>query len=77
MAPDKLLAADLWVRDLGKPGPLAGAGVVVINPPFGVVDHLKAALPWLANLMDQSPDDEETESGWRLVSPDEAPDQLA
>ncbi len=61
MAPDKLLAADLWVRDLSKPGPLAGAGVVVINPPFGVVDHLKAALPWLANLMDQSPDDEDIE----------------
>ncbi|MBI1359448.1 MAG: 23S rRNA (adenine(2030)-N(6))-methyltransferase RlmJ [Alphaproteobacteria bacterium] len=74
MAPDKLLAADLWVRDPGRPGPLAGAGLVVLNPPFGLTEHLKAALPWLANLMDQSSDDEEIESGWRLVSPEAEPD---
>jgi 23S rRNA (adenine2030-N6)-methyltransferase len=68
VAPDKLLVADLWVRTAG-PGPLSAAGVVIVNPPFGVADHLKALLPWLANLLDQAPDDEPSGAGWRLVSP--------
>ena len=68
MAPDKLLAADLWVRTAG-PGPLSAAGVVIVNPPFGLADHLKVALPWLANLMDQTSDGEPAASGWRLASP--------
>lgn len=76
MAPDKLLAADLWVKAIG-PGPLSAAGVVVVNPPFGLADRLKAALPWLANLLDQTPDDDPPEGGWRLLSPDPASDQLA
>jgi 23S rRNA (adenine2030-N6)-methyltransferase len=66
VAPEKLLLADLWVREIG-PGPLSGAGVVIVNPPFGVAAHLRAALPWLAELMAQGPG-----AGWRIESPAEA-----
>ncbi len=66
VAPDKLLVADLWVRELG-PGPLSGAGIVIANPPFGVAEHLKAVLPWLTKLMEQGPG-----AGWRLETPAEA-----
>lgn len=69
IAPDKLLAADLWVREVGQ-GPLAGAGIIIVNPPYGVADHLRAALPWLSNLMDQTPDDQQSGAGWRLEAPD-------
>ena len=34
MQPEKLLMADLWVREIVEPGPLCGAGVVVVNPPL-------------------------------------------
>jgi 23S rRNA (adenine2030-N6)-methyltransferase len=68
IAPDKLLVADLWVRTIGE-GPLSGAGVVIANPSFGVAEHLKAALPWLAKLMDQTPDEQPSGAGWRLESP--------
>jgi 23S rRNA (adenine2030-N6)-methyltransferase len=71
VAPDKLLAADLWVRALND-GPLAGAGIVIANPPFGVAAHLKAALPWLAKVMDQTPAGQKPQSGWRLETPSEA-----
>jgi 23S rRNA (adenine2030-N6)-methyltransferase len=70
LAPDKLLAVDLWVRAI-RDGPLAGAGVVIANPPFGVADHLKAALPWLAEVMDQTQGGK-SEAGWRLETPSEA-----
>jgi len=68
VAPDKLLVADLWVRAVGE-GPLSGAGVVIANSPFGVREHLHTALPWLANLMDQTPDEQPSGAGWRLESP--------
>jgi 23S rRNA (adenine2030-N6)-methyltransferase len=73
VAPDKLLVADLWVRKIGE-GPLSAAGVVIANPPFGVAGHLRAALPWLANLMDQTPDEDSSGAGWRLEAPTETPD---
>lgn len=71
IAPDKLLVADLWVRAIGH-GPLSAAGVVIANPPFGVAEHLRAALPWLAGLMDQTPEGAASEAGWRLETPSEA-----
>lgn len=64
--PAKVLAADLWVRAVGE-GKLAGAGVVIANAPFGVADHLRAALPWLADLMRQGDG-----AGWRVETPAEA-----
>lgn len=70
LSPEKLLVADLWVRPIG-PGPLGGAGVMIVNPPYGLAEHLRVALPWLSNLMDQTPDEvEPTGAGWRLVSPE-------
>lgn len=70
--PEKLLLVDLWVRDIG-PGPLAGAGVVIINPPYGLREHLDAAIPWLCNLLDQAPDGE-TGAAWRVTGPAEVPE---
>jgi 23S rRNA (adenine2030-N6)-methyltransferase len=68
--PEKVLVADLWVRELGLPGPLAGAGVVIVNPPYGLREQLEILLPWLADLMDQTPDGEDSAAGWRLLSPE-------
>ncbi len=64
--PDKLLVVDLWVREIG-PGSLSGAGVVIVNPPFGVADHLRAAMPWLCELMAKGDG-----AGWRVETPSEA-----
>lgn len=61
--PEKILVADLWVRAIGE-GKLAGAGVVIANAPFGVSEHLRAALPWLCDLMKQGDG-----AGWRVESP--------
>jgi 23S rRNA (adenine2030-N6)-methyltransferase len=66
IAPEKLLVADLWVRAMGE-GKLAGAGIVIANAPYGVEGHLRAALPWLSNLMKQSEG-----AGWRLEAASEA-----
>ncbi len=65
LPPDKLLVVDLWVRALGA-GPLAGAGLVLVNPPYGLEENLAVALPWLADVLDQSPNPAQPESGWRL-----------
>jgi 23S rRNA (adenine2030-N6)-methyltransferase len=63
VAPDKLLVADMWVRKIGE-GPLSAAGVVIANPPFGLAEHLRVALPWLTKLMAQAPG-----AGWRIEAP--------
>lgn len=65
LAPEKLMVADLWVRALGS-GSLAGAGLVILNPPFGLAEKLANVLPWLADTLDQSPNKSKPESGWRL-----------
>lgn len=59
--PEKILRADLWVRDLDQEGKLAGAGVMVINPPYTLEADLLAALPWLCATLRQ-----DEEAGWRL-----------
>ncbi|WP_421790704.1 23S rRNA (adenine(2030)-N(6))-methyltransferase RlmJ [Hyphobacterium sp.] len=59
--PEKLLRADLWIRDLESEGKLAGAGVVVINPPYTLEKQLLALLPWLAETLAQGEG-----AGWRL-----------
>ncbi len=68
LSAEKILVVDLWVRAIGA-GPLAGAGLVVVNPPFGVEENLRAAMPWLANLMDQTRDEESSQAGWRIERP--------
>ncbi|WP_420433748.1 23S rRNA (adenine(2030)-N(6))-methyltransferase RlmJ [Hyphobacterium sp.] len=60
-SPEKVLRADLWVRDLESEGKLAGAGVVVINPPYTLEEQLLALLPWLAETLAQGEG-----AGWRM-----------
>jgi 23S rRNA (adenine2030-N6)-methyltransferase len=59
--PEKVLRADLWVREPGREGKLAGAGVVVVNPPYTLEADLLACLPWLASTLAQ-----DEGAGWRL-----------
>jgi len=61
LAPEKILRADLWIRDLASEGKLAGAGVVVINPPWTLEEQLTEALPWLADTLAQGDG-----YGWRV-----------
>ena len=58
---DAFLRADLWVRALGQPGKLAGAGLIFLNPPYGVRESLEAVLPALAETLAQGDG-----AGWRL-----------
>ena len=59
--PEQILRADLWVRELGGEGKLAGAGVVVVNPPYTLEADLAALLPWLCETLKQGDG-----AGWRL-----------
>jgi len=59
--PEKVLRADLWVRDLEAEGKLAGAGVVILSPPFTLEAQLLALLPWLAETLATGEG-----AGWRL-----------
>ena len=59
--PEKILRADLWVRELEAEGKLAGAGVIVINPPYTLEEQLLTLLPWLADTLKQGDG-----AGWRL-----------
>ncbi|TGY88978.1 23S rRNA (adenine(2030)-N(6))-methyltransferase RlmJ [Marinicauda algicola] len=59
--PEKILRADLWVRDLESEGKLAGAGVMVVNPPYTLEQDLLVVLPWLCDLFRQGEG-----AGWRL-----------
>jgi 23S rRNA (adenine2030-N6)-methyltransferase len=59
--PEKILRADLWVRDLASEGKLAGAGVVVVNPPFTLEEKLLGLMPWLADTLAQGDG-----YGWRV-----------
>ncbi|MBR9824733.1 MAG: 23S rRNA (adenine(2030)-N(6))-methyltransferase RlmJ [Alphaproteobacteria bacterium] len=61
LAPEKILRADLWIRDLASEGKLAGAGVVVINPPWTLEEKLLATMPWLADTLAQGDG-----YGWRV-----------
>ncbi len=69
LPPEKLLMADLWVKEVVEPGPLCGAGVVVVNPPYGLSDALLTVLPWLTELLAQG-----RGAGWRLNMPELALD---
>lgn len=59
--PEKVLRADLWVRDLEAEGKLAGAGVVILNPPYTLEAQLLELLPWLAETLATGEG-----AGWRL-----------
>lgn len=49
----KRLVAELHVREARPEGGLAGSGLVVINPPFGLNDDLEAILPALCERLSQ------------------------
>ncbi len=68
-SPEKLLLADMWVQEVVEPGPLCGAGVVVVNPPYGLDAALLKLLPWLTDTLMQGKG-----AGWRLNTPELAVD---
>lgn len=55
-----LLRAALWVDTPRGEGRLSGSSLLIINPPFGLEDELRAALPPLAQRLSAG------EAGWRL-----------
>jgi 23S rRNA (adenine2030-N6)-methyltransferase len=65
LAPDRLLLVDQWVRTPAPDGPLGGAGLIVVNPPYGLHDRLEALMPWLTAAME----DRRGEGGFRLAIP--------
>lgn len=57
----QMLRADIWL-DAPKPeGKLSGSSVLLINPPFGLEDELRSALPSLAQRLSAT-------GGWRLMT---------
>lgn len=62
-AAPKLLRAELRVHPADDPGRLAGSGLAIANPPWGLEDDLRELLPWLAGQLAQS------QGGWRLDWP--------
>jgi 23S rRNA (adenine2030-N6)-methyltransferase len=54
------LRADLWVAKPQMEGRLVASSVFLINPPFGLREALKDALPFLAEALTKG------QSGWRL-----------
>ncbi|MBS7662276.1 23S rRNA (adenine(2030)-N(6))-methyltransferase RlmJ [Pseudomonas lalucatii] len=59
----KLLRAELLVHSPDDPARLAGSGLAIANPPWGLEDELRQLLPWLAEHLAQG------EGGWRLDWP--------
>jgi 23S rRNA (adenine2030-N6)-methyltransferase len=45
---ERVLRVESWVRTPGGTGPLAGAGLLVVNPPWRLADMAGAAMPALA-----------------------------
>ncbi len=68
---EKVVLADLWVKEIVEPGPLCGAGVVIVNPPYGLEDALMKVLPWLTELLQQGDG-----AGWRVNSPEPIPEEV-
>lgn len=54
------LRADLWVGTPQREGKLVGSSVFLINPPYGLSDALKEALPFLSEALTKG------QSGWKL-----------
>ena len=56
----QMLRADLWTAAPTSESRLVGSSLLLINPPFGLEEALKEALPFLANALTKG------QSGWRL-----------
>ncbi len=52
---DKLYAAELRVAPVRETGPLAGAGLIVLNPPFTLPDAAALLLPFLSERLSRGP----------------------
>jgi 23S rRNA (adenine2030-N6)-methyltransferase len=57
----RLLRIEQWTRTPGGDGPLAGAGLVVMNPPWRLDEDCRAALPALTDRLADG-----AGSGWRV-----------
>lgn len=57
-----LLAIDLWVRRVTEDGPLPGAGLVVINPPWTLAAEMDRLMPWFSAVLAQGEG-----AGWRVA----------
>lgn len=55
------LRADLWIAAPTREGRMVGSSVFLINPPFGLHEGLREALPFLADALTKG------QSGWRLA----------
>jgi 23S rRNA (adenine2030-N6)-methyltransferase len=51
----RILRIEQWIRAPGGDGPLAGAGMLVVNPPWTLHDDLAAVMPELAGLLADGP----------------------
>lgn len=56
------LRADLWTAAITPEGKLVGSSIFLINPPYGLEDTLREALPFLADALTKG------QSGWRLIT---------
>ncbi|MDX2288103.1 MAG: 23S rRNA (adenine(2030)-N(6))-methyltransferase RlmJ [Hyphomicrobiaceae bacterium] len=53
---EKVVAVDLVVDRPSATDRLNGCGIVIVNPPFGLLPHLMDALPWLTARLARSAD---------------------
>ena len=56
----EMLRADFWVAPPQREGKLLGSSLFLVNPPYGLKDALREALPFLADALTKG------QSGWRL-----------
>ncbi len=56
------LRADLWTAAVTAEGKLVGSSIFLINPPYGLEEALRQALPFLADALTKG------QSGWRLIT---------
>lgn len=47
----RLIAIEQWIRAPGGDGPLAGAGMLLVNPPYTLAGEIEAVLPELTDLL--------------------------
>ena len=57
----KILRAELRVKSMSNTGGLAGSGVIIVNPPWRLVDELNTLLPWLDRTLSQ-----DSGHGWNV-----------
>ena len=58
----RVLVAELWTRPTSVIRGLAGAGLLLVNPPWRLDETLSETLPWLAGALETEPG----RGGWRV-----------